>query len=108
VHPGLAATDIGQKTGVTTAKTRFGQWYQDKMVAWIVAAPTQAALPIIHAACDESVSGGEYYGPNGLFEIKGKPGRARLNPQSRELEFGAQLWSTSEMITGFSYLSYTH
>lgn len=104
-HPGLAATDIGQKTGVTTAKTRFGQWYQDKMVAWIVAHPAEGALSIVHAAVGESVKGGGYYGPNGWFGIKGKPAEARLNPQACGTEFGKQLWTVSESMTGVRYLS---
>lgn len=104
-HPGLAATDIGQKTGVTRVKTRFGQWYQDKMVAWIVANPAQAALSIVHAAVAEDVRGGSYYGPDGWFEIKGKPAAARVNPQARGAEFGKQLWDVSESITGVRYLS---
>ncbi|MBA55234.1 MAG: short-chain dehydrogenase [Pseudomonadales bacterium] len=104
-HPGLAATDIGQKTGVTTAKNRFVQWYQDKMVAWVVAHPADGALPIVHAATDETVQGGDYYGPNGLFEIKGKPGKARINSQVLAADFGPQLWAVSESMTGVSYLS---
>lgn len=104
-HPGLAATDIGQKTGVTTVKTRFGQWTQDKIVAWIVAQPAEGAMSIVHAAVGEGVAGGSYFGPNGWFEIKGRPAEARLNPQARGTEFGKQLWSVSESMTGVSYLS---
>lgn len=106
-HPGLAATDIGQKTGVTTARNRFVRWYQDKMVAWVVANPADGALPIVHAAMGESVQGGSYYGPNGWFEIKGKPAKARINTQACEAEFGRQLWAVSESMTGIRYLSST-
>lgn len=104
-HPGLAATDIGQKTGVTHAKTRFGQWYQDKMVAWIVAHPAEGACSIVHAAVGEGIKGGGYYGPDGWLGIKGKPAEARLNPQACGTDFGKWLWSVSESMTGVSYLS---
>ena len=107
-YPGLAATDIGQKTGVTTAKNRFVQWYQDKMVAWVVAHPADGALPIVHAATGANVQGGGYYGPDGWFEIKGKPAAARINDQACGAEFGKQLWSVSETMTGVRYLSATH
>ncbi len=103
-HPGFAATDMGRKTGATTPKTRFGRWYQTKMEAWIVAKPAQAAQPIIHAASADDVQGGDYYGPTGLFEIKGKTGKARLNPQARNVELGRKLWTVSEQLTGVQYL----
>src|SRR5690606_36539725 len=71
-HPGFAATDMGRKNGATTPRTRFAKWYQAKMEAWVVAVPSRAAEPIIYAASEENVCGGDYYGPTGLFEIKGK------------------------------------
>lgn len=104
-HPGFAATDMGRKTGATTPKTAFSRWYQEKMEAWIVASPARAAEPMIHAASAGSVSGGDYYGPTGLFEIKGKTGKARLNPLAKNIDFGRRLWSTSESLSGVSYLS---
>ena len=103
-HPGFAATDMGRKTGATTPKTKFGQWYQNKLEAWIVGKPENAALPIIYAVTKEHVDGGDYYGPNGLFEIKGKPGPAKVNPLARNIEFGKRLWAASEALTGVSYL----
>lgn len=103
-HPGFAATDMGRKTGATTPKTKFGQWYQSKLEAWIVGKPENAALPIIYAATKERVTGGDYYGPQGLFEIKGKPGPARVNPLAKNVEFGKRLWAASEALTGVSYL----
>lgn len=104
-HPGFAATDMGRKTGATTPKTAFGRWYQGKMEAWVVAVPERAAEPIIHAASADGVSGGDYYGPTGLFEIKGKTGKARINPLAKNIEFGRQVWAISESLTGVSYLS---
>lgn len=103
-HPGFAATDMGRKTGAVTPRTKFGQWYQDKMEAWIVGPANQAALPIILAASTEGLEGGEYFGPTGLFEIKGKPGPAKLNPLAKKVEFGKRIWATSEALTGVSYL----
>lgn len=104
-HPGFAATDMGRKSGATTPKTAFGRWYQGKMEAWIVAKPDRAAEPIIHAASAEDIGGGDYYGPTGLFEIKGKTGKARLNPLAKNIDFGRRLWAISESLTGARYLS---
>ncbi|RLT98737.1 oxidoreductase [Ketobacter sp.] len=104
-HPGFAATDMGRKTGATTPSTRFGQWYQNKMEAWIVGPPNQAAQPILYAASENGVEGGDYYGPTGWFEIKGKPGPARINPLAKNVEFGKRIWAISESLTGVSYLA---
>ena len=103
-HPGFAATDMGKKSGAITPKTKFGQWYQDKMEAWVVGPPDQAAQPIIYAASKEGVEGGDYYGPDGLFEIKGKPAKARLNPLANNVDFGKRLWAASEALTGVCFL----
>lgn len=104
-HPGFAATDMGRKTGATSPKTAFGRWYQGKLEAWIVATPDRAVQPILHAANGNGVAGGDYYGPTGLFEIKGKTGKAKINPLAMDLEFGKRLWSASESLSGVRFLS---
>ncbi|MVF13454.1 SDR family oxidoreductase [Ketobacter sp. MCCC 1A13808] len=104
-HPGFAATDVGTKTGATTPKTAFGKWYQGKLESWIVALPVHAAEPMVHAISADDVVGGDYYGPTGLFEIKGKTGKARMNPLASDIEFGRRLWATSESLTGVRFLS---
>lgn len=104
-HPGFANTEGGNKYGATTPKTALSKWFQEQMKAWVVPACDQASEPILHAACSAEVKGGEYFGPSGLFEIKGPTGKAKLHPQANSVEFGKRLWSMSESITGIQYLS---
>lgn len=104
-HPGFAATDMGKKNGVATPKSALSQWYQDRMESWVVGKAPDAAEKIVYAATADQVKGGDYYGPTGLFEIKGKIGSARLNPLAKDIEFGKKLWALSETLTGVRYLS---
>ena len=66
---------------------------------------TEAAKPIVHAASDEGVSGGDAYGPTGFLETRGRTGRARINPVAKDIELARRLWSLSEELTGIRYLS---
>jgi hypothetical protein len=60
---------------------------------------------VIRAASADDVRGGEYYGPTGIFELGGRPGRARINPIAANPELGGRLWAISETLTGIRYLS---
>jgi NAD(P)-dependent dehydrogenase (short-subunit alcohol dehydrogenase family) len=103
-HPGFAATEIGKDSAGLTPKNPFNKWFQEKVTPLIPTA-ADAARPIVRAACAEDVRGGDYYGPSGLLEIAGKPGRARLNRIARDVELGRRLWALSESMTGVGYLS---
>ena len=102
-HPGFAATEVAKNSPALTPRNAFIRWLYDKIGALLPAA--EASGPIVHAARDERVSGGDYYGPSGFLEIRGKTGRARVNPSARDVEIGRRLWTLSESMTGIRYLS---
>ena len=103
-HPGFAATEVGRNSATLTPGNAFSRWMMER-IRPLVPTPAEAARPILHAACDDGVSGGDYYGPSGLLGIRGKPGRARVNPIARDVAFGRRLWALSESLTGVRYLS---
>lgn len=103
-HPGFAATEVAKNSAALTARNAFIQWIMDR-IAVLIPSAADASRPILHAACDERVSGGDYYGPSGFLEIRGEPGRARVNPIARDVEIGKRLWTLSESMTGIHYLS---
>jgi NAD(P)-dependent dehydrogenase (short-subunit alcohol dehydrogenase family) len=103
-HPGFAATEVGRNSATLTPGNAFSRWMMER-IRPLVPTPAEAARPILHAACDDGVSGGDYYGPSGLLGIRGKPGRARVNPIARDVAFGRRLWALSESMTGVRYLS---
>jgi NAD(P)-dependent dehydrogenase (short-subunit alcohol dehydrogenase family) len=103
-HPGIAATDIRRHSPKLTATNFVGRCLE-QVGAWITPAAADACRPIVHAARDEGVRGGEYWGPSGLLEIGSVPAPARVNPVARDVELGRRLWSLSESMTGVRYLS---
>ena len=65
--------------------------------------PSKGALSMLYAATAPEAEGGKYYGPGGLFEIKGYPKEAKSNDTSHDLETAKRLWELSEELTGISY-----
>ena len=86
-------------------RNAFGRWLSQKVVEPLIPKAPVAARPIVHAASAEGVSGGDYYGPTGLLETRGRTGRARVNPIARDVATGRRLWALSEQMTGVRYLS---
>ena len=100
VHPGIAKTDIFQRSLVPgSIQARLSG-----LVMRIVGqSAAQGALPILYAATAPEAASGRYYGPDGLFEIQGYPAIARLAPACRDLELAARLWEVSERLSGVAY-----
>ena len=89
IHPGIAHTDIFQRT-LSPSSLRFRlSAFVMKIVAQSAA---QGALPILFAATAPQAESGTYYGPNGLLEDPGVPGRrAPGPPRSRSGDGGSAL-----------------
>ena len=62
--------------------------------------PLQGALPTLYAATADDVTGGEYFGPDGAFEVWGKPARAKTSKRANDPKLAARLWQVSEEMTG--------
>ncbi len=60
--------------------------------------------PSLMAALDNDVNGGDYFGPTGLKEMKGEPGKVNSTPLSKNKEIAQRLWKVSEELTGINYL----
>jgi NAD(P)-dependent dehydrogenase (short-subunit alcohol dehydrogenase family) len=104
-HPGFANTNAGRESAALMPRNAFGRWLSQKVVEPLIPKAPVAARPIVHAASAEGVSGGDYYGPTGLLETRGRTGRARVNPIARDVATGRRLWALSEQMTGVRYLS---
>jgi len=61
------------------------------------------AKPIILAALNKDIKGGDYFGPTGFMEMKGEPGIAEVKPQAEEV--ANRLWRVSENLTNINYLN---
>lgn len=97
-HPGLARTNLGRymfKNILVKLMTPI----------YLLISQTQemGALPLIRAATDPDVKGGDYYGPGGNREMKGYPVKVESNEASHNQEDARKLWELSEKYTGISY-----
>jgi NAD(P)-dependent dehydrogenase (short-subunit alcohol dehydrogenase family) len=92
-HPGLAGTELSR--------------YTPAIVAFSYARVSQnaamGALPVLRAATDPRVAGGQYYGPGGLFGARGYPELARSSQRSRDTALQRRLWAVSEELTGVTF-----
>jgi protochlorophyllide reductase len=102
-HPGYTATNLvnnmaGSREGgpLATLIEFFGE-IGGRFVAQGIPAGT---LPMLYAATSPNVRGGDYYGPDGMFEIRGLPGRATIPRLASDSELAARLWDRTAELTG--------
>ena len=51
-----------------------------------------------------NVTGGDFYGPSGLAEMRGYPKKAAASRLSQDPQIAERLWEMSERLTGIDYL----
>jgi NAD(P)-dependent dehydrogenase (short-subunit alcohol dehydrogenase family) len=105
-HPGISRTGIGDvRRG--ERRSSFTDWMEG--IAFQIAmrafgqTPEQGALPIVHAASAPEVRGGEFYGPDGFMQFRGKPTKVRPSAAAQDRDAAARLWAASEQLTGCSF-----
>ncbi len=106
-HPGFAATNLqvaGPRSGGTNLAARGVS-----LATRLFAQPARdGALPQLYAATAESVHGGEYFGPDGPGERRGRhPKLVAFSPAARDAAAAARLWAVSEELTGVTFQALT-
>lgn len=105
-HPGYSATNLqsaGVGMGTPDTLARFGDWSMKYLNRWVAQDAAVGALPTLLAATEPSVKGGDYYGPEHFFGLRGYPARAPKPPQSKDPRVAAELWPLSEQMTGVTF-----
>ncbi|SCE43043.1 hypothetical protein GA0115240_16095 [Streptomyces sp. DvalAA-14] len=69
----------------------------------LLQSPEMGALPVLRAATDPGVTGGEFYGPRGFQQSKGHSKAVRSSPQSYDASLQRRLWAISEDMTGVKF-----
>ncbi|WP_406085137.1 SDR family NAD(P)-dependent oxidoreductase [Micromonospora zamorensis] len=96
-HPGVSNTELARNTPSIVRRP----------VTWLAPVITQpataGALPTLRAATDPSVLGGQYYGPDGLGEVRGHPRLVTSSPESYDVTVQQRLWAVSEDLTGVRF-----
>lgn len=98
-HPGVSNTELGRYIPKLLYTILF------PLVKIMTHPPHLAAKPSLYAALNEDLQGGEYIGPKGFNEMKGKPGIVGSEPQSHDQEVAKKLWEVSEKLAKISFLS---
>ena len=97
-HPGYSATNL-QSSGPTGLLNLLM-----KPANLLVAqSAEQGALPQLYAATAGDVTGGDFFGPDGLGEMRGYPKRVQPVSSATDPETAERLWKVSEELTGVSY-----
>ncbi|MEV7989773.1 oxidoreductase [Micromonospora sp. NPDC085948] len=96
-HPGAARTDLFRDAspGFRVANATIGRLFTQS--------PQAGALPVLRAATDPQVTGGEYYGPGGPGRFRGAPKRQQAPRRAGDPAARRQLWTMSEEATGVIY-----
>jgi hypothetical protein len=61
------------------------------------------ALPTLFAATSPEAAPNGYYGPNGVYELKGQVAAAKTFPQAKDEALARKLWEVSEQLTGVKW-----
>ena len=93
-HPGLANTELTRHTPAITAS------FYARVMSQKAA---MGALPVLRAATDPGVLGGQYYGPSGFLGTRGYPKLAESSRQSHDTVIQRRLWTVSEELTGATF-----
>ncbi|MET8357398.1 SDR family NAD(P)-dependent oxidoreductase [Micromonospora sp. NPDC005171] len=96
-HPGVSNTELVRNSPAVVRAP----------ITWLAPVITQpataGALPTLRAATDPSVLGGQYYGPDGLGEVRGYPRLVTSSPESYDVGVQERLWAVSEDLTGVRF-----
>jgi len=101
-HPGYAATNL-QSVGPRMDGSRWMERIMSLGNALLSQDAAMGALPTLYAATSPDVRGADYFGPDGLGEMKGYPRKVESSPRSHDKEVAARLWEVSESLTGVRY-----
>jgi NAD(P)-dependent dehydrogenase (short-subunit alcohol dehydrogenase family) len=91
-HPGVAASELSRHIP-------FAGMFAP-LIGLVLNSPAQGAWPALQAATDPAVQGGDYYGSQGLDEMRGPSGMAKRSRHALDPAVGRRLWEVSVELTG--------
>lgn len=97
-HPGLSTTNLTAGMRGAAVLDLMGGFFRV-----MGQSDVEGAKPILLAATGPQVHGGDYYGPDGRGETRGRPVLVAPAPSVLDEELAAKLWAVSEELTGVTY-----
>ena len=101
-HPGWAATNL-QRRGPERTGSRLRLLAVRVANRLFAQSAERGALPLLYAATEPAVDGGDYIGPGGLFDMRGFPEKQRSSDRSYDEAAAERLWALSVSETGVEY-----
>ncbi len=94
-HPGLSKTNLDQYFPALIRP--LGNLFLQPAA--------KGALPVLYAALEKDIKGGEFIGPDGFQELSGYPAEVDADDYSKDREVAERLWKASENMTNCHYLT---
>jgi NAD(P)-dependent dehydrogenase (short-subunit alcohol dehydrogenase family) len=101
-HPGYAATNL-LAAGPAMTGSKLMARVSELGNRLLAQSAEQGAWPTLRAATDPAATGGDYYGPDGLGESRGRPKRVGMASAAKDLDTAGWLWQRSAELTGVDY-----
>ncbi len=101
VHPGYSDTQLQKKSFIESGN-KLGLLVGKVMNFALAQSAESGSQPTVHA-CLESLDGGEFVGPDGFKEMRGKPTQVQPDERAKNNELRTKLWDFSEDELGISF-----
>lgn len=101
-HPGIASTNLS-RAGSGLSRNPFAGLALHQASRLVSQSARAGAEPLLVAATEPSLSGGEYIGPQGLGGTRGRPGPASASRHAIDPVLGEALWAVSEVAAGLTF-----
>jgi len=92
-HPGLSKTNLD----------RYFPAFIKPLGSLFLQSPKKGVLPVLYAALQKELKGGEYIGPDGFQEMRGNPTIVDSDEATKDQEIANKLWLSAEEMTGVHY-----
>ncbi|MEV7807931.1 oxidoreductase [Microbispora sp. NPDC088329] len=100
-HPGLSRSNLTPRAW--EHRGRIGRVFARGGL--LVTQPAErGALPQLFAATAPDVRGGQFFGPSGFMETRGRVVEVRPSTEAADPGVGRRLWTAAEALTGVTYL----
>ncbi len=101
-HPGYAATNL-TAAGPRLGGNPLGSMGMHQITRIIAQPAAMGAWPLLMAATDESLTGGEYVGPSQWRQMRGAPKLVGMSRYARDDDLASMIWTASEHATGIAF-----
>jgi len=101
---GADTISVAAHPGYSNTNPDKGGFFLRLATAMFAQSAAMGALPALYAATAPGVSGGDYYGPGGMAEMRGYPAKVDCAPPAKDEEMARRLWDLSARLTRVQFL----